>query len=312
MKWSLGCCFVEVEEARYDEPIFFVNGSSMRTSSPIPPEWRDWIYTNIQRGCTPQSLIEVLVANQFDPMLAASEVATMQRQLLVAGSSAQQNAYVYETSRIEAGNAIVLGDRTVQVVARLERPEILILADFLSAEECEELIRQSRAKLGPSTVVNPQTGTFDVIADRSSFGTYFTLEENDLISALDRRIAELTGHPLANGEGIQILRYPVGGEYKAHFDYFPPADPGSGLHLAHGGQRVATLVMYLNDVEEGGETYFPNAGGLSVAPRGGSAVYFAYCNSHGQVDRATLHGGAPVRAGEKWIATKWIRQSAHV
>ena len=277
------------------------------------PEWQDWIHTNIQRGCTPQSLIEVLVANQFDPLLAAAEVAKINRQLLAAvSSSAQQEAYIYETSRIEAGNTLVLKDRIVQVVTRLAKPEIVVLADFLSAEECEELIRQSRAKVVPSTTVNPGTGDADVIADRSSFGTYFTLEENDLISALDRRIERLTKLPLANGEGIQILHYPVGGEYKAHFDYFPPSDPGSAPHLAHGGQRVATLVMYLNDVEAGGETYFPDAGGLTVVPRTGSAVYFSYCNSRGQVDAATLHGGAPVRAGEKWIATKWIRQHAYV
>lgn len=284
----------------------------MNTSPHFSPEWQDWIQTNLQRGCTPQSLIEVLVANQFDPVLAAGAVATIQRRLSEDALVRQQGTYVYEPGRIAAGNTILLQDRTVRVMGRLEKPEIVILADFLSAEECEELIRQSRAKLGPSTVVNPNTGTFDVIADRSSFGTYFTLGENRLISSLDRRIAELTQLPLANGEGIQILHYPVGGEYKAHFDYFPPADPGSAPHLAHGGQRVATLVMYLNDVEAGGETYFPDAGGLSVAPRKGSAVYFAYCNSQGQVDKATLHGGAPVRAGEKWIATKWIRQHAYV
>ena len=286
----------------------------MDKNSQFSPEWQDWIHTNIQRGCTLQSLIEVLVANQFDPLLAAGEVAKINRRLLAAvpSSAQQQVAYVYEPSRIEAGNSLALTDRIVRVVTRLAKPEIVVLADFLGAEECEELIRQSRAKIGPSTVVNPRTGTFDVIADRSSFGTYFTLEENDLISALDRRIERLTKLPLANGEGIQILHYPVGGEYKAHFDYFPPSDPGSAPHLAHGGQRVATLVMYLNDVEEGGETYFPDAGGLGVVPRMGSAVYFAYCNSLGQVDSATLHGGAPVRAGEKWIATKWIRQHAYV
>ncbi len=84
-------------------------------------------------------------------------------------------------------------------------------------------------------------------------------------------------------------------------------DPGSAVHLAKGGQRVSTMVIYLNDVEEAGETTFPDVG-LSVTPKKGAAVYFEYCNSQNQVDPLTLHAGAPVAAGEKWIATKWMRQ----
>lgn len=69
--------------------------------------------------------------------------------------------------------------------------------------------------------------------------------------------------------------------------------------------------MSLNDVADGGETVFPEIG-LSVVPRRGHAVYFSYCNSRNQVDPRTLHGGAPVRCGEKRIATKWLRQLRRV
>jgi prolyl 4-hydroxylase len=121
------------------------------------------------------------------------------------------------------------------------------------------------------------------------------------------RIAEFMNWPQERGEGLQILHYHIGGEYKPHYDYFPPQDTGSDPHLATGGQRQATLIIYLNDVEQGGETIFPDTS-LSITPRRGSAVYFSYCNSAGQVDPATLHGGAPVLRGEKWIATKWVRE----
>jgi prolyl 4-hydroxylase len=83
--------------------------------------------------------------------------------------------------------------------------------------------------------------------------------------------------------------------------------PGSAPHIARGGQRVATLIMYLNEVEEGGETIFPNID-LKVIPVQGSAIYFAYTNTNSQVDPLTYHGGNPVTKGEKWIATKWMRQ----
>ena len=111
-------------------------------------------------------------------------------------------------------------------------------------------------------------------------------------------------------EPIQILHYMPGAEYKPHWDYFDPAHPGNEKVLATGGQRVATLVMYLNGVESGGSTVFPEVG-IDVLPRKGNAVYFAYATEDGQLDRRTLHGGSPVIAGEKWIATKWLRERAY-
>ena len=76
--------------------------------------------------------------------------------------------------------------------------------------------------------------------------------------------------------------------------------------LARGGQRVGTLVIYLNEPQGGGATTFPEAG-LEVAPIKGQAVFFSYDRAHPST--GTLHGGAPVLAGEKWVATKWLRQS---
>jgi prolyl 4-hydroxylase len=133
------------------------------------------------------------------------------------------------------------------------------------------------------------------------------LNETPFIASLDKRIAELMQVPVVNGEGLQILNYQIGGEYKPHFDYFPPELPGSAVHIARGGQRIATLIVYLNTVEEGGETILPEIG-LKVAPVQGNALYFAYTNSLNQVDPLTYHGGNPVIRGEKWIATKWVRQ----
>jgi prolyl 4-hydroxylase len=111
--------------------------------------------------------------------------------------------------------------------------------------------------------------------------------------------------PVENGEGLQILQYGPGAEYKPHYDYFDPAEPGTPTILKRGGQRVATLVMYLAEPEKGGGTVFPDVH-MEVAPRRGNAVFFSYERPHPSTH--TLHGGAPVLAGEKWIATKWLRE----
>ena len=133
---------------------------------------------------------------------------------------------------------------------------------------------------------------------------------NELIARIETRIAELTGCPIERGEPIQVLHYNPGTEYKPHFDYFDPADSGNRQVLSMGGQRVATLIMYLNDVQGGGSTVFPEIG-LDVLPRRGNAVFFAYSDDQGRLDPRTLHGGSPVAAGEKWIATKWLRQRTY-
>jgi prolyl 4-hydroxylase len=201
---------------------------------------------------------------------------------------------------------IATADREVQVSVRVEDPPLVVLDNLLSSEECDELVALSRVKLMQSTVVDPQTGQHEVIQDRSSYGTFFYVNENPFIAGLDARIAAVMHWPVENGEGLQILNYRVGGEYKPHFDYFPPELPGSAAHIANGGQRVSTLIVYLNNVESGGETFFPSLG-LAISPKKGSAVYFEYVNQAGEVNPRTVHGGAPVTSGEKWIATKWMR-----
>ena len=112
-----------------------------------------------------------------------------------------------------------------------------------------------------------------------------------------------------NGEGLQILHYRPGTEYKPHYDYFDPAQPGTPTILQRGGQRVGTLVMYLGEPEKGGGTVFPDVH-LEIAPKRGNAVFFTYERPHPST--RTLHGGSPVLAGEKWIATKWLRERRFV
>lgn len=279
----------------------------------ISADWRDWIVQNLARGCDFQSMIDGMVRNDIDPACAEAAVHALAkgRDLgEVAGTPEMPPAagdYVYETPRLAAGNRLATHDREVQVLLRVNQPVVAVLGNVLSEDECDELIRRAADKLQRSTTVDPTRGTFEVIAERSSEGMFFAVNADPFIARLDRRIAELMNCPVGHGEGLQVLHYNAGGEYRPHWDYFPPDEPGSATQMAVGGQRVSTLVMYLNTVTQGGATTFPNLG-LEVLPSKGSAVYFEYTNSHGQIDPRTLHAGAPVSQGEKWIITKWMRQ----
>jgi prolyl 4-hydroxylase len=193
------------------------------------------------------------------------------------------------------GNTIVIEDREIQIVSRFEEPLIVVLENVLSDEECETLIDMSknkvkRSKIGVSREIN------DI---RTSSGTF--LEENEIATIIERRIASIMNVPVEHGEGLHILNYKPGQEYKAHYDFF--AENSSAAK----NNRISTLVMYLNDVEEGGETFFPKLN-LSVSPKKGTAVYFEYFYQDTSLNELTLHGGAPVTKGEKWVATQWVRR----
>ena len=134
---------------------------------------------------------------------------------------------------------------------------------------------------------------------------FFERGENPIVSQVEARLATLLRWPLENGEGLQILRYGPGAQYRPHYDYFEPKEPGTPIILRRGGQRLASLVMYLQEPEQGGATTFPDVG-LEVAPVRGTGVFFSY--DRPDPATRTLHGGAPVLAGEKWVATKWLRE----
>ncbi len=280
-------------------------------SETLSTDWNNWLQTNLARGCSHRTILEAMMNGGVDALAAAKAlVTTLEPNDSNAASARPSTALPFLATRLTVGNRISLGDIEARLVTRLLRPDLAVFENVLSAAECDELMQLSRSKLERSTAINKQTGQADVIAERSSEGTSFQRGENALVKRIDARLARLMNWPVENGEGLQILRYRPGGEYRPHFDFFPPTDPGSATHMAVGGQRVASLVMYLNDVEQGGATDFPEVG-LSVLPRKGCAVYFAYTGPFGQVDPLSLHAGLPVLAGEKWIATKWLRQQRY-
>jgi prolyl 4-hydroxylase len=296
----------------------------------LTAEWLSWIDTNIARGVVPQTLIDTLTMKGVEPELAAYSVrsrmpgflvqnpnaraplqpsAQVQRALAIHGHH-EQAPYQHEGMALKIGNAVDINGHRIGVASRCEKPHVIVFDNVLAPAECEQLIALSRARLEGSTTVDDLTGKAEPHPDRSSEGTFFKLNETPFIAGLDARIAALMQVPVDNGEGLQILKYLVGGEYKPHYDYFPPALPGSAVHIARGGQRIATLIIYLNTVSDGGETIFPEIN-FNVVPVQGRAVYFSYFDRNGHIDPLTYHGGNPVKQGEKWIATKWVRERVY-
>jgi prolyl 4-hydroxylase len=283
------------------------------------PDLSGWLTDRLDRGEDPARLVASMIEERMDRGVATAIVGAFldaRRTKRAAPTDSvvveeDSLGYVEQASRLPSGTRIETFDRVVRVAARAERPVLAVLHDVLAPEECRELIELARPRLSPSTVVEPSTGRDVVAPYRNSFGMFFRPAETSLIRRLEQRMSEVMGLPVENGEGFQVLHYPVGGESTPHFDFLRPTNEANRASIARSGQRVSSLVAYLNDVESGGETFFP-AAGWTVSPACGHAVYFEYSNRLGQVDERSLHGANAVLRGEKWVLTKWMRERRFV
>jgi prolyl 4-hydroxylase len=276
----------------------------------LEAQWQDWLASSILGGKSDDEMIPTMLESHFDETYArvAISVVRSMTERVQANNPSALGQYIADPFRKEMPSVCVLADCKVDVQLVLENPNIIVLNGILSPDECRRLIALSEGKLKRSTVVEKHTGNIEISDVRLSDGCHFGRGENALVQALESRIAAFTGIPVEQGEPLQILHYNAGGEYLPHHDYFHHAESGSAQHLQRGGQRIATMVIYLSAVAQGGETFFPELE-LTVKPHPGSAVYFEYVNQSGQLDSRCLHAGRPVAQGDKWIATKWLRTS---
>ncbi|KGI76659.1 2OG-Fe(II) oxygenase [Oleiagrimonas soli] len=262
---------------------------------------RDWILTSSRAGHDIETILLMMLRAGYESRQARQILAkTLKRPALaldveVKRPPGKRTRHPEPPEQVAEGHAIAIS-------MCIDKPPIRILEHLLRDDECDELIELAKPRLDRSLTVS-QDGGNQVDEARTSSGMFFKPGETPLIERIDARIAALTGLPTDHGEALQVLHYLPGQKYEPHFDWFDSTKEGFRLVTHKGGQRVATIIMYLNTPTGGGGTHFPNVG-VTVTARRGSALYFAY----EQDDKESLHAGLPVTEGEKWIATKWIRE----
>jgi len=277
-------------------------------SQQVTPDLRQWIVAQAQAGHKPETVLDSMRASGW-----AEDVAVQALEDTLGGFLAEHARAaglpppvpVPGPDLADAPLWLDAGDRRVQVLMSMLQPRVVVFGSLLSDDECDGMVALARPRLVRSETVQTETGGSEVNPLRTSSGMFFARGENPLCARIEARIARLLQWPLENGEGLQVLHYLPGAEYRPHHDYFDPSKAGTAAILQRGGQRVGSLVMYLSTPEKGGGTSFPDVS-LEVAPIRGNAVFFSYDRPH-PITR-TLHGGSPVIAGEKWVATKWLRE----
>lgn len=176
-------------------------------------------------------------------------------------------------------------------------PKVALAKGFISPAEARHVVQAAADLLEPATVVDPRTGRLIAHPIRTSRNAAIGPTRESLpIQAILRRIARITGTNVTQGEPLTLLEYRPGQEYRPHLDALP----------GQANQRTTTVLLYLNHGYQGGETRFLK-NGLTVAGRGGDALIFDNVLADGRPDPDAEHAGLPVTAGQKLLATRWIR-----
>jgi prolyl 4-hydroxylase len=260
---------------------------------PLDAAWTSWLHLNIQRGCAIDELRGILRSNGFSD--ASIEAGIAASGISVPGHVPMPTVLAeVPQPKLQLPNAVARGG---------DKAQLYTVDDFLSREECDEIVALILAQLRPSTISTPPGGEYD-----TGFRTSRTCDLSDTIPAvarLDTKIADAIGFARSMAEPTQGQHYEIGQVFKTHTDFFKPYELEK-YTMGELGQRTWTFMIYLNDPEAGGETEFPDLG-MKVSPKLGRAVLWNNLQASGQGNDATRHQSLPVTAGTKTIITKWFR-----
>jgi hypothetical protein len=187
---------------------------------------------------------------------------------------------------------------------RMPDYEVHEIPNFLTSEECDRIIALSKDKLSDSKVYSDQE---DLYQSNSRQSKQCWLEDDDnLVKSISDRVKTITNTQNRHQEHLQVVNYQAGGFFSPHYDACEGTTTYCSRMNGSQGPRYLTFLIYLNDEFEGGETVFPKIK-KEVKPKKGKAVIFQSVDQDGVIIKEALHGGKPVKNGEKWIANKWIR-----
>lgn len=280
------------------------------------PEWKNWIVTNVNAGRDLDGIFKILLDEGYayaaivkEMNYQPSKLASELRNPFATGTTNQtQNNQVdqgqAQEHTFENNNGLPI--KPEQIVLPNAVPldstsiDLRTVDNFLNQEECNKLIALIKSELRPSEVAN-----FEVNTEHRTSRTCDLGRMNDpFIEDIDERICKFMGIDRAYSEVLQGQYYEEGEEFKGHTDFFGASE--FATHCLEFGQRTFTVMIYLNEVEKGGETCFVNVG-ETFKPSTGKAILWNNLNPDGTPNEQTMHQAKPVEQGCKAIITKWFR-----
>lgn len=183
--------------------------------------------------------------------------------------------------------------------------ELQIFPNLLTKDECEQIIELAKKNnMSPSQVVTDKSTSDYNVDSRNSVQIWFNPKTHPVLQKLSKISEDLTGYPFENQEYVQIVKYDVGGKFDEHYDSCLQSEKICQQMNRGAGERRTTLLVYLNEEMEGGETEFVILN-QKIKPEIGKAILFYSSDDQDKILKDSKHRGCPVLKGEKWIATIW-------
>jgi len=266
------------------------------------PQWVSWVDENLQKGCDVRELEGILRGNEFSP---ASTALVISQLCTKVANTPKSSSLPFLVDYVKITKPFLTQPDNGYCVSQINtaKLQLYFIDDFLSEEECTEIMRIGDSALKPSTLT---------LKDIDS--SYRTSQTCDLgllnfpsIEKIDNRIYSAMGIDRSFAEVTQIQKYEIGQEFKEHTDYFKPGTKEYEMNASVQGNRTWTFMVYLNHVMEGGGTKF-FAIDKVIQPKVGMAVVWNSLYPDGVVNPDTLHAGLPILQGQKYVITKWFRE----
>lgn len=266
----------------------------------LPDEGTEWV-----RAAAQQQMPEAMVLMAMLATLAGEwdEAINLLKGAAARGDerAMRQVSLLADPNRFD----VPLWDGPHEPEWKFESPRVGVIKRFIPPAFCDWIIERAQPKLQAANLKGSAASGY-----RTNSGAGFSLLDTDFIlQMVNARVADAIDVPLINQEPTNVLHYKPGEEYKAHFDFITPA-PQNAAELAATGQRTTTVLIYLSDDYEGGETDFPTLGWRFKGAKG-DALVFKNLNAQGEPDRQTLHAGLAPTRGEKWLYSKWVRANPY-
>ncbi|KYO20259.1 prolyl 4-hydroxylase subunit alpha-1 isoform B [Alligator mississippiensis] len=185
-----------------------------------------------------------------------------------------------------------------------DSPHIVRYYDVMSDEEIEKIKELAKPRLARATVRDPKTGVLTVASYRVSKSSWLEEYDDPIVAKVNHRMQHITGLTVKTAELLQVANYGLGGQYEPHFDFSRRPFDNT---LKTEGNRLATFLNYMSDVEAGGATVFPDFG-AAIWPKKGTAVFWYNLFRSGEGDYRTRHAACPVLVGCKWVSNKWFHE----
>jgi len=284
-------------------------------------EWKHWIWSNVHEGVPKEALFKALLGEGWDHDSIKRELSfDLNERATFPTPMPTSNAKPRSSTDCKQEEAVGSGKSPALWVSRgdkfdSDKLELYIIDNFLSGDECKALIKLSKGLYVPSGLTSYNKDKEYRTSTTCHFNDIKNSNDKNFAYGIEQRITDHLGLGAEHCEGTQLQRYEVGQQFKEHHDPFgePDYDQETEKHTHPNGdpkwgQRTFSFMIYLNDVKEGGTTFFKKLR-TGFAPQAGRAVVWNSINEDGSLNEYSLHAGTPVDKGEKYITTTWFRNT---